>query len=655
MKQPTLNIIGLLLLVLALVIISQQPTLAATLTAGNQTDLIAAINTANSSVGADTVLLTANITLTGVVDSGMGNTGLPVITSTITVNGQGHTIARAATTPNFRILRVTSAGNLTLLNLTIRNGNPGAGTNSEGGALYNGGGIVALIHTSLTANRTGTDGGAIFASGGTLNLTNSTLSTNAAAMDGGAIFAVTGAIVKITDSNITGNTGENAGGILMAGTLTIANSTFSANTARELGGAITVVNDTILNISGSTFSANTAKYGGGVFNQNSMPDISNSTLSGNRAAQDGGGVYISSGNASISSSTFSGNSARGEGGGIFVSNGIVTFMNSIIAASPSGGNCDLDVNGLITGSSSLADDATCSGFTSSVAIRLAPLTNNGDSTRTHGLNLGSIAVDRAFSSACNSVPISRLDQRGVPRGLDGNGVMNNPSAGDCDIGAFEMNGSIRTLQFVSANSLIPPGANLTVPVNLTLDTPLAAGYTPVKAYVWVSGGTASAGTDYTPIGIQTLTFNPGDQTKTITLNLLSLPVTTDRTIILSFASSNGPGISGPARFGTITSHIVTVKATIPLGAPVITYSRTRNIRLTWAGVSWATGYIIQVDDEPRFAAPRVYENSSITADTLSAAVTVPGNGTYYWRVAAKRADGTPGLFSPAQSFMVSGS
>jgi hypothetical protein len=91
--------------------------------AGNVAELIVAINDANANPGADTINLAAasTYTLTATND---GDNGLPVITSEITINGNGATIARSSAvgTPNFRIFRVAADGNLTLNDLTVENG-----------------------------------------------------------------------------------------------------------------------------------------------------------------------------------------------------------------------------------------------------------------------------------------------------------------------------------------------------------------------------------------------------------------------------------------------------------------------------------------------------------------------------------------------------
>ena len=619
MKRRAVHLILLFLLTLPILLIPQQPALAATVTVANATQLIAEISIANGTAG--TIILANNITLTNIIDTGLGNTGLPVVTGNITIEGQGHTITRGVGAP-FRIFRVQAGGNLKLNNLIVSNGN-----GTDGGGAYNAG-TLTINHSAFSGNSASGDGSGVYNNAGTLTITNSTFSANSASSNrGGGVFNDT------------------------TGTLTITNSTFSGNSAGNTGGGVNNHEGT-LTITNSTFSANSASGAGGVENNDGTTTIANSTFSANSATT-GGGVVNVDGTTTITNSTFSANSAT-TGGGVFkVGIGSLTITNSIIANSSPGGNCG---GGSISGSFSLADDDTCGGFTQSLGINLAPLADNGGSTLTHALVPSSSALDTANATPCTTSPVNGRDQRGINRGVDGDatGTPNFPEPGDCDIGAFELGGFIYTLQFASSSSAITPGGVSTLPIPLTLDGFVVSGYAPITAYVWVSGGTAVAGTDYAPFGVQTVTFNPNDQIKPVTINLLNSGLTADRTIVLSFATTHGTGFSGAARLGTRTSHTITLKASAPGAAPVRNYYATRIIPLRWARVSWATGYEIQVDNEPSFAAPRIDENLNLPAGIPAFDAHVPGDGTYYWRVLAKKPDGTPGTYSPTQSFVVAG-
>ena len=129
---------------------------------GGAAGLIAAINAANTGSGG-TIKLAAGCTyrLTAPNNSGqLGPNGLPVITSAITIRGNGATITRRSTAP-FRILEVTGpGGNLTLQHVTITGGN----TPGPGGAMFNLAGRLVLDASVVTGNAS--EGGMMSAGGG---------------------------------------------------------------------------------------------------------------------------------------------------------------------------------------------------------------------------------------------------------------------------------------------------------------------------------------------------------------------------------------------------------------------------------------------------------------------------------------------------------
>ncbi|MBI3248892.1 MAG: hypothetical protein HYZ50_20515 [Deltaproteobacteria bacterium] len=103
-----------------------QPVLADTITVDGTCTLVDAITAANTNTttgncahsgasGADIiVVLTADTTLTTSNNSTYGPTGLPVVSSKITISGNGHTITRDALAPAFRLLAINSNGDLTV-------------------------------------------------------------------------------------------------------------------------------------------------------------------------------------------------------------------------------------------------------------------------------------------------------------------------------------------------------------------------------------------------------------------------------------------------------------------------------------------------------------------------------------------------------------
>ncbi len=97
-----------------------------------------AINQANANPGADTISLPAGMTITITTrdsQNDYGFNGLPSITSQITIEGNGATIARgsAAGTPSFRLFHVAPGGNLTLRNVVLSNGLAQGGKGGFGG------------------------------------------------------------------------------------------------------------------------------------------------------------------------------------------------------------------------------------------------------------------------------------------------------------------------------------------------------------------------------------------------------------------------------------------------------------------------------------------------------------------------------------------
>lgn len=352
--------------------------------------------------GADILNLKANkIYLLKTVDhqDTTGPSGLPVITSTITVNGNGATIKRSAAvgTPDFRLLRIVN-GRLTLNNLSLSGGKLTEDSNND--AMGWGGGVF---------------------NSGTLTLNNSTVSGNSALGKGGLGSGIVNdyaAILTLNNSTVSGNTGDTAAALAnIRGTVTLNNSTVSNN--RALNGGVAG----IVNIDSSTMT------------------LVNSTVSGNRSLnlkdqpQYGTGGIQNSGTMTLVHSTVSNNRiAHGNRAGIS-NHATLTLVNSLIANSIGGADCysyvyagspDKSAKTTLQGTN-LIEDGTC-GAPLSGDPKLAPLLDNGGATFTHALRKVSPAINVA-NTRCRLI-----DQRHVSRP--------QPTGGICDIGAFERVNSI---------------------------------------------------------------------------------------------------------------------------------------------------------------------------------------------------------------------
>jgi predicted outer membrane repeat protein len=199
------------------------------------------------------------------------------------------------------------------------------------------------------------------------------------------------------------------------------------NTAENVGGGI--YTGGTLELTNSTLSGNSANQGGGIENGGTL-ELTNSTLSGNSANQGGGILTLENTTLELTNSTLSGNSA-GEGGGIAsAGSATATLAGSIVAYSPSGGNC---FGPILSQGDNLSSDDTC--VATDIFLNDRPMTDpqldpaglqdNGGPTQTIALQPTSPALDGVLHNPC---PPPATDQRGV----------NRPVSARCDIGAVEM-------------------------------------------------------------------------------------------------------------------------------------------------------------------------------------------------------------------------
>ncbi len=394
-------------LLVCLVAVLPRPLAPATIEVGETCTLVDAITAANSDAtvggcpagsGADSIVLSGAVTLDSVDnnDDDDGPNGLPVVTSEITIEGGGHSIARDPLGPDFRILKVDTVGALTLVNATIRYGigEPYATFDGGGGGILSRGSLT-LLGSTISDSRAGWSGGGVWSSGDAY-LYNSTISSNIAP-NGGGITNL--GVMEILQSSIYENfayayTGGGGGiGNHSDADLTISRSVVRNNSATGeygVGGAISSSGELI--VFNSTLASNGAAYGGAIVGDVTM--LSNSTLYANRS-----------------------NPGLGYSSAVLLGN--VTLYNTILD------NHDDDTHNCSTFAADLgnnfADDPSC-GFPPSMGIRVDPeLRDNGGPTWTHALLEGSVAIDSGGD--CSAA----TDQRGALR-----------DDGACDSGAFEV-------------------------------------------------------------------------------------------------------------------------------------------------------------------------------------------------------------------------
>ena len=408
----------------------------------------------NAGSGADTIVLppASTYNLTTSYASYGGDTGLPQITSDITIDGSGSTIARTGGT--IRLLAVSSSGVLTLNSLTLSNGN--RPSDAGGGAIYNNGGSVTINDSTLSDNSaSGSEGGgAIRTRGGSVVINRSTLTGNQASNSsgGGALYSTDNASVTINqsvlDNNVTNNT---SGGAIaqISGTITLNNSTISNNQSAGTGGGGIYAQGGTLNLNNVTVTGNTStNAGGGLLNNGAIVNLNRSIIAGNTAPSYSGSELVHY------SGTTNANNYN-----VFGHSGLSNTTAFAYAFTPGANDFNATTNGTPTALTSILDTT---------------LANNGGSTRTHALVSGSPAVDFGPSAACAAAPINGVDQRGATRNVDGN---SSASSNECDSGAYEYLGvlSPATDTPTPTNTPMPP---TDTPTTTPTNTPVAPTDTP---------------------------------------------------------------------------------------------------------------------------------------------------------------------------------
>jgi predicted outer membrane repeat protein len=438
--------------------------------------------------GPDTIMLPAASAhvVPGIYDTVYGSR-LPLITSTITIEGNGGIIQGTKKGGAGRLIAVKGSGDLTLQNITLSGsrikGNGGAILNygsvsitnnslvtgnsgDRGGAIYNGSGAVLHIDNSTLTRNTGGEAAGIYNNHGTVTIQNSFLTANSGSYRG-AIGSRNGTIT-IVDSVLSGNkaTKGQGGAIYTAQTdLTIDGSMITNNTSGEFGAGIMFRFDGDLTITSSTIAGNTTRFDGGALSADTHGTvlISHSTISGNKSKVGAGGISTFVGNMTIENSTVSGNTG-GYAGGLYCVNtiGSLTVSDSTVT-----GNKAKGVGGILTRGPVTLNRSLISGNTGiipevyrypsgSVTVDNFNLIGVNGKPGILGFALGSsdilppagVTIIKILaplannggptfthalvtgSPAIDAVPVLNCpsdDQRGVSR----------PQGAQCDIGAFE--------------------------------------------------------------------------------------------------------------------------------------------------------------------------------------------------------------------------
>ncbi|WP_432050384.1 hypothetical protein [Verrucosispora sp. NA02020] len=238
--------------------------------------------------------------------------GLPVIYHGITIEGSGASIVRAADAEEFRFFTVRDGGELTLRDVTLRNGR----SKVEGGSLFVVHGATAVVEGVTVVNST-----SLSAEGG-----------------GGGIF--NDGNLQISDSRLIGNRAAGAqgkgGGLLNGGVMTMHRTEFRHNSAVSYGGGLANFR-AAGDVYSSTFVQNNAGQGGGMASFSARTKVFDSAVIGN-SAQTGGGLANSDAVLILRQMTIRDNLAAVAGGGISTVQGLLPLDDSVIQDNTTRGN-----------------------------------------------------------------------------------------------------------------------------------------------------------------------------------------------------------------------------------------------------------------------------------------------------------------------------
>jgi hypothetical protein len=368
---------------------------------------------------------------------------------------------------------IFNMGSLNITNVTISNNT----SQNSGGGLYNAKGGHATISGAIIENNQSISGASVEGGGGiysvdTLLLQGGTTIKNNQAQNGGGLYS-TGA-TTLNGVTIDGNTAVLSGGGIYqvygqpTTRLTASNISIVNNQAAVQGGGVyneftgdpgVVPALGYLQIEQSTIAHNHADYtGGGIFNNNRASIyLVNDTISNNDASAVGGGIATGQNDATglALNVTIAYNTAP-KGAGLITGGGDFKLQN-VLLANNTNQNCSTLYGGTITSNAgNLSSDSTCalSGplDKNNPDPKIGQLLDNGGTTQTIALETGSPAID-----AGEQFLAPQVDQRGSPRGGDGNG----DGIPGVDIGAFEV---IPNTQGMSLQTTVVP-----VTATLSLD------------------------------------------------------------------------------------------------------------------------------------------------------------------------------------------
>ncbi len=462
-----------------------------------------AVDLANLTPGADTIVFapavqggTVNLTTffnpptsSAAVPQPAGRSAL-VVLDTVTIQGTGETIARAAgAVDDFRLFQVNPGVGLTLDRLTLSNGNAlgggggfgGGGAAGLGGAIYNQG-TLTITNSLLTGNTaTGGAGGSTrlgFGAGGGGLGSGPTTGVNGGGPNGGIAGGATpgfgggGAGGNFGAGNNAQNGGFGGGGGASAGGFGGGNGGFGAGGGGGGGGGGGAGGFGGFGAGAGGGNGGPggggAGLGGAIFNQGGVVTIANSTVTGNTAR---GGI-----SEGAIGAAGAGQRGGAFGGGIFNLNGALTLTNVTVAG-----------NTVAVGIGNATANTADGGAVYNLALNVGAVTPTQTATFTVANSIlanstgGSDVVNnRAFGTATLTATGPNIVSTAVVNPLGMGTITGTPfTVTDPKLGPLQNNGGpTKTLAPLAGSTAVDAGSNAAA-AGLTTDQ-RGAGFGRVK-------------------------------------------------------------------------------------------------------------------------------------------------------------------------------
>ena len=252
---------------------------------------------------------------------------------------------------HFSVITVEAGATLCLEQIIVR----GAYKNGSGGGVYNQGTLVLEKGARISDNTISNVGGGVY-NGGTFTMNaGAEILDNSAPGGGGvyngSIFTMTGGKIS---GNEASHFWAEGGGVCNDGTFTMTGGTIAGNDSYWMGGGVYNSGANTFTMTGGSILSNTADLGGGVCGENHSPfsspgliALTNGTIADNKAAS-GGGIYTDSGHIALTNCIVSGNTATyAFGGGIYIA-GNGDYETLITNSAISGNKAAKDGGGIYT-------------------------------------------------------------------------------------------------------------------------------------------------------------------------------------------------------------------------------------------------------------------------------------------------------------------